>query len=120
MKYLLDTNPIIDALKLGLNIIAGEYLISFISEIELLSYHKLSLEDESVIKDLLLNFSIININDEIKEKTIQLRKKYKLKLPDSIVVATAIIENAILITGDKQLHKIKELSVLSLNDIISE
>jgi len=38
-----------------------------------------------------------------KERTIAIRKEYRLKLPDSIIVASAIEHNAILVTSDKQL-----------------
>ena len=119
MKYLLDTNPIIIALKDGLKIKPGNYIISFVTEIELLSYHNLRDGEESVILDLLQNFEIIDINDEIKQKAIEIRRKFNLKLPDSIVVATAIVKNAILITEDKQLHKIRDLDVLNLDNIVS-
>ena len=36
-----------------------------------------------------------------KEKTIELRKKYKTKLPDAIVAASAIVKGLPLITADK-------------------
>jgi predicted nucleic acid-binding protein len=41
-----------------------------------------------------------------------------LKLPDSIIVATAIIENADLVTADQQLNKIKELNIIDIDKIL--
>jgi predicted nucleic acid-binding protein len=38
-----------------------------------------------------------------------------LKLPDSIIVATAIIENAVLVTADQKLNKIKELKIIEID-----
>jgi predicted nucleic acid-binding protein len=119
LKYLLDTNPIIIALKQGFNIKPGKYISSFVTEIELLSYRNLRAGEESAILDLLQNFDIIDINDDIKQKTIDIRRKYNLKLPDSIIVATAIVENAILVSEDKQLHRISGLEVLTLDNIVS-
>jgi len=67
----------------------------------------------------LSHFSIVNLNEEIKGMTIEIRKKYSLKLPDSIIVATAIIENAVLVTADRQLNKIQELKVIELDKLHS-
>ncbi len=117
MKFLLDTNPIIEALNSKLKLTIADYIISFISELELLSFHKLDKNEEKIIKLLLSNFTIIDISPEIKSKTIQLRRKYKLKLPDSIIVATAIVEKAILVTADKQLLKIEEISTMDLKEL---
>jgi predicted nucleic acid-binding protein len=91
-KYLLDTNTIIYALNSGFRLPKHIYLISIINEIELLSYHKLTNDEEYILKKVLSNFANIQLTHKIKSKTIEIRKKYNLKLPDSIVVATAIVE----------------------------
>ena len=59
----------------------------------------------------MLDCNEINISDEIKEKTIEIRKKYKTKLPDAIVAASAIVNNIPLITADKGFNQIKELNL---------
>ncbi|MDA3939441.1 MAG: PIN domain-containing protein [Spirochaetia bacterium] len=46
---------------------------------------------------------------------MEVRKRYRLKLPDSIIVATAIIENAVLVTADQKLNKIKELKIIEID-----
>ena len=66
------------------------------------------------IKKLLNHFKIYNIDKEIKDMTIEIRKNYGIKLPDSIICATALVSNSILISNDKQLSKIDGLDVLSL------
>ncbi|WP_205943759.1 PIN domain-containing protein [Pedobacter aquae] len=68
-----------------------ELVISFITELELLSFSSLSTSDEKNIKGLLKNCQIINLNEEIKDLTIELKRKYKLKLPDAIIAATAYL-----------------------------
>jgi predicted nucleic acid-binding protein len=45
---------------------------------------------------------------------IQLRLQRKLKLPDAIIVATAISSGAILLTNDIKLTKINNLEVQSI------
>ncbi len=118
-KILLDTNAIIYALNYGLRLPSYKYLVSFITEIELLSYNKLTKEDILKIKSLLNYFQIVDIDKRIKEKTIYIRKNYGIKLPDSLICATSIEYNAMLVSNDKQLKKIKELQVLSLESFSS-
>ncbi len=119
-KYVLDTNSLIYALNGKVEIPLYDYLVSVITEIELLSYSKLSEKDEEVIKALLLNFQIITLTHEIKESTINIRKQYNLKLPDSIIVATAIENKAILVTSDKQLLKLDCVKVIELVQLTNQ
>ena len=78
---------------------------------EWLSFSGITESEENNIKSLLLDCNEINISDEIKEKTIEIRKKYKTKLPDAIVAASAIVNNIPLITADKGFNQIKELNL---------
>jgi predicted nucleic acid-binding protein len=89
-----------------------ELVISFITELELLSFSSLSTSDEKNIKGLLKNCQIINLNEEIKDLTIELKRKYKLKLPDAIIAATAYYFNLPIITADKQFKQVEELEVI--------
>ncbi|WP_022846335.1 MULTISPECIES: type II toxin-antitoxin system VapC family toxin [unclassified Desulfurobacterium] len=85
--------------------------ISIISYMEVLSFDFLSFEEEKFVRDLLQEFFIIEINREIAERTIQIRRKYKIKLPDAIICASASVTDAILITADTQLGKVREANV---------
>ena len=84
---------------------------SVISELELLSFSGITSEEENNIKSFLLDCNEISLTDEIKEKTIEIRKKYKTKLPDAIVAASAIVNNLPLITADKGFNQIEELNL---------
>ena len=117
-NYLLDTNSIIYALNGSLKLPKNNYFVSIITEIELLSYHKLHKDEEKIIKDILANFINITISQEVKNKTIEIRKNKNLKLPDSIIVASAIVQNAILITSDKKLLNLDFLDVIELKDLV--
>lgn len=86
--------------------------ISFITELELLSFPRLTDKEEKTIKGLLKNCIITDINSEIKNLTIELRKKSKLKLPDSIVAASAYINKLPLLTADKQFKSLEELDII--------
>jgi len=113
-KYVLDTNSLIYALNGGVQIPLYDYMVSVITEIELLSYSKLSKKEEETIKVLLSNFHTVTLSNTIKETTINIRKQYNLKLPDSIIVATAIENRATLVTSDKQLLKLDCLHAIEL------
>ncbi|MDD6970287.1 MAG: type II toxin-antitoxin system VapC family toxin [Treponema sp.] len=78
---------------------------------ELLSFSGITSDEENNIKSLLLDCKEISLTDEIKEKTIEIRKKYKTKLPDAIVAASAIVNNLPLITADKGFNQIEELDL---------
>jgi predicted nucleic acid-binding protein len=118
-KILLDTNAVIYALNGGLTLPPADYSISIITEMELFSYPKLTDFEKDNIKRLLSHFQIFNINDEIKNMTIEIRKSYGIKLPDSIICATALVHGLILISNDKQLSKIDGLEVLSLERFLN-
>ena len=115
-KVLLDTNAIIYALNGGLTLPSSHYCISIITEMELFSYPKLTTSEKQNITNLLTHFEILNISDDVKHKTIEIRKNYGIKLPDSIICATSIVNHATLISNDKQLSKILDLDILSLEE----
>lgn len=55
-------------------------------------------EDEEQIRAFLLTFSILPISKEVAEEAIGLRRHRKIKLPDAIIQATALVEDRLLIT----------------------
>ncbi len=59
----------------------------------------------------------ISINEEIAEKAAFLKRKYAVRLPDSLQVATAWHKNAsTFITNDKKLKQITEVQVNLLSE----
>jgi len=114
MRYIYDTNIFIYYLaddKTVHSWFAEEFLnlheilVSPIIRIELLSFAGLSKDEEQSIEDLLSQFNIVPLLREIENQTIQLKRKYKIKLPDAIIAATAIHQDAVLVTrnvGDFQ------------------
>jgi len=110
-KVLLDTNVIIDGLKHGWRFPEGEYLVSVITEMELLSFPRIREEQEVTIRRLLSNFRTIGLNIEVKEEAIRIRRTYGLKLPDSIICASAKVEEAMLWSRDRQLRQVEGIEV---------
>ena len=88
--------------------------ISFITELELLSYYNLSHENEK-IQPLLDDLTIIDINSTIKSNVVEVRKKNKLKLPDSIIAATAKYLNIPLLTADLAFEKLDNIDIIIFN-----
>jgi len=122
--YLLDTNAVIYYFKGMQKAVAvfkliedanEEVNLSVITKIELLSFDN---EDElKNIDRLLVNSRIFSLDDEIVDKTIEVRRKYKLKLPDAIIAATAMINNLILVTHNKK--DFKEIRGLKIIDSLN-
>lgn len=114
----LDTNILIYLLQGNeevANIINDKhFVISFITELELLSYPTQSKEEEKAINKLLQECYIVDINAEIKRKTVSIRLNNKVKLPDAIICATASFINIPILTADKKLATIKDLDVVIL------
>ena len=81
------------------------------SNMEILSYHFPTKEEENFVRKLLSLFQIIDISKAIANEVIELKKIRKIKLPDAIIVSTAITTNSTLYTNDKQLHTIDNLKI---------
>jgi predicted nucleic acid-binding protein len=79
--------------------------------LELLGYPDLSALELKAIQEVLQDVTIIDINAEIKAEVIALRKKYKLKLPDAIIAASAGVNNLPLLSADKQFSQVSELNL---------
>ncbi|AFY35184.1 PilT protein domain protein [Calothrix sp. PCC 7507] len=109
---LLDTNIVLYFLggRLASQLPSGQYFISMITEIELLSYPGLSSDEETQIIDFLNKITVVNIDNNIKKLTIALRKQYKLRLPDAIIVATTESPDATLFTNDVKLANLTEIN----------
>ena len=115
-SLLLDTNIILYILN-GDETLAEilrfkKLYISFITQLEILSYTKISQEQKLQINAFLNECLIVDINDRIKDIVIDIRRKYKLKLPDSIIAATALHLTIPLISADKNFVKIQEASII--------
>ena len=111
-RLLVDTNIILYILNGNENTLGyiqgKDVYISSISELELLSYSKLNESDLLEIRSLLETLTIVELTYPVKDHTIKIRKKYKFKLPDSIVLATAVYLGIPLLTADKQLAQAKD------------
>jgi hypothetical protein len=84
--------------------------VSVITEIELLGYKNISKKDRNTIVDFLKDCNVIQINEQIKNITIDLKIKNSIKTPDAIIAATSIYLDIPLITADKKFGNYKQLN----------
>ena len=76
-KILLDTNAILYLMKgdkCMIPLLNNKILVSIISEMELLSFSRITLNEDVQIRNFLKMCKILNVNRRIKEQTILLRK----------------------------------------------
>jgi len=117
-RIVVDTSLIINLFN-GVNevqeLIAGRHLfVSVISEIELLSFPNISAKDSELLKSFLSECYIVDIEPAIKEITIRLRARFKIKLPDAVIAATAVYYDLPLFTMDKGFKKVTDLQAVIL------
>ncbi len=115
-KLFLDTNIILYLLN-GDETLAEllnnkQLYISFITELELLAYKGITAKEEKVIKEFVSQCKTVAINSEVKQETIRIRKAYNIKLPDCIIIATALYLDLPLITSDVEFKKVDELTLI--------
>jgi tRNA(fMet)-specific endonuclease VapC len=113
-KIILDTNVLLLYLQGNIEIKfdISEIGISVITKIEYLVNPALGANDVYLFEELedQINIFFLSKKDEpILKETIKIRKKYKLKLPDAIIAATAIVNNATLFSADDIFAKIYNL-----------
>ena len=112
LRILLDTNVIIDFLKQGNSTIdlsslflEHDCFVSVIVRLELLKYPDITTVEEHIINEFLKLVPIVPINAAIESETIKLSRLSKLKLPDAIIGATAIVFDAEIATRDPHFLK---------------
>jgi predicted nucleic acid-binding protein len=86
--------------------------ISFITELELLSYRNFSTKERHKVKEFVSSCSVIDINTSIKERSIRIRQHHNLKLPDSIIAASSLYLDVPFISADKDFSRVKGLNLL--------
>lgn len=86
--------------------------ISFITEIELLTFKKLTSNERKIIEKLISDCTIIGLNGDIKNKTIEIKTTTKLKIPDAIIAATSDYLSIPLVSADKQFKQLKQLNLI--------
>lgn len=104
MSVLFDTNILIDCLMGNASALKEvsrypESLISIVNWIEVMSGAR-TVEESAVVRKFLSQFVCLDVDALIAEEAARLRQQTELKLPGAIVLATARVQHAVLITRD--------------------
>lgn len=110
-RYLLDTNTVVSLLRGHaelLNLVQeAEWLgVSIVTWLEFLAFPNLNQADAQLFNRFLGHVEVVNLTQDdhkLLGTTVQLRQAHSLKLPDAIIVATALTQSATLVTADQRL-----------------
>ena len=119
---MIDSNAVIDYLSGQIpengmsfmnSIINDTPIISIMTQIEVLGFNNPT-EVEVFLNEFIDASLVIPLNDDIVKATIEIRKKNKIKTPDAIIAATAIVLDYPLIT--RNISDFKKLDGLRIID----
>lgn len=65
-----------------------------------MGFKRLNGNESDALSSFISNSIIIDLEEDIILETIQIRKKYNIKLPDAIIAATCLVNNCSLITNN--------------------
>ncbi len=91
-----------------------EILLSEVSEIELLSHRRCENPTERKKIEMLFEiFRKIEVNNEIGKLAGEIRRKFGLSFPDSIIAASCVLFNAKLVTRNvRDFKRVKGLEIV--------
>ncbi|NOU47496.1 MAG: type II toxin-antitoxin system VapC family toxin [Bacteroidales bacterium] len=125
-QYLIDSNALIDYLSGKLPADAVSFLnqvindipnISVITKIEVLGF-KTTREASTLLSNFIDDSIVFGLSDEIVEQTIALRKEHKIKTPDAIIAATALVNNLSIISRNiTDFKSIQDLGIVNPYDL---
>lgn len=113
-RYLLDTNALVALLQGNQELVEltrqAQWLgVSVINVLEFASFDGLSAHDRHLLTQLVTRITVVDVvysNSELMRNVIALRQTRALKLPDAIVMASAALYQATVLTNDTQLLKL--------------
>jgi len=102
MKALFDTNILIDYLN-GIEASRDELahydnlMISSITWMEVM-VGATDAQEEIKLRAFLRRFAVLEVDAEVAERAVALRRQYRMRLPDAIIWATALCASALLVS----------------------
>ena len=105
MSAVLDTDVVLYALQGALEngLPQGDLLISIITEIEVLAFSRMTPEQEERVREMLGRMRVVPLDESVKREAILPRRTTGLRLPDAIILASAIATGSELLTNDRKM-----------------
>ena len=109
-EYLVDTNILIyyfadeipkNELNMIEKILKRSFNISVITKIEFLGWRKHTDDGFEMARKFVGFAEVIPLTNEIANLTIDIRRSCKVKLPDAVIAATALQNDIVLVTRNK-------------------
>ncbi len=97
----------------------SELAVSAITKLEVLGYHKLSFEDKALFEDFFQTITVLPVSNYVIEIAIGLKQQKKMSLGDSLIAATALVNNHKLFTNNiEDFNGISDLSIISMKSVL--
>ena len=122
VRYLIDSNVIANytsekfperAMRFLADVIDEIPNISVITKIETRSWRSPIIQEKISVEAFVDVSNIIALSDSIVEKCIEIRRNCKIKTPDAIIAATAIVNDFVLLTSDSDFNRIPNLKIIN-------
>lgn len=113
IAYLDDETAVSDTLE-AWRVRGVQLIISSITVAELLSYTRLSAPEIHIIQLLTGTFTSVPFDDEHAVVAAEIRRKYRFEIPDSGIIATAMIRRVPIVTRDKRMHSVAEVTFVNI------
>ncbi len=117
---LIDTNVVVGLLEDDKNIneksrnliLKQQIYSSFVCYIEALGWERITEREITFFQRFFDKIKVFQVDRIIIEKTIAIRREYKIKFPDAVIAATALVNNLTLATRNvKDFNKISGLQI---------
>lgn len=115
-RLFVDTNIVVYLIQGNARLIKllseVDVTISFMTQIEVFAHPEMTEEKAAVFSEVMSVFDVIDITPDIKIETIRIRRDYKLKIPDAIIAASALVSNVPLLTADRAFNRLLNQDII--------
>ena len=85
---------------------AHQCAFSAVTRMELLGFPGITVDEDSLIRQRLAQFTYLAISTGIEDAAIELRRSRRVKIPDALIAATALCHGLELLTMDVGLQSV--------------